>query len=80
MQREPRICFHPHGSCSAAAWGRFLIIKVRAGAASAAGCIGIRKLPGGGDMLSVADMLWSGYPPRPPLPRTLPRPRALESP
>lgn len=49
------------------------------GAPAAAWALGSGKLPGGGDVLSILHVLWSGYPPRPPLPRPLPLPRILES-
>ena len=43
--------------CSAG-WGLFLIMNVGTGAASAAGRgLGRGKFPGGGDVLSVTDML-----------------------
>lgn len=56
------------------------MMNVGTGAAPAAGwALGSGKLPGGGEVLSILDVLWSGYPPRPPLPRPLPLPRVLGS-
>ena len=49
--------FAAQAPCSAG-WGLFLMMNVDVGAASAAGrALGCGKFPGGGDVLSVIDML-----------------------